>query len=134
MNVFGIGLPEMAVILVLALLVFGPKKLPEIGRSLGKTIKELQNASKQFEEELKKEAKEIEKTVASPMKATLDPQPPKVLSPQDKDAPAEMVVEPAVAEAADLSSEEEAAPLSVAAAASENAGEAAQEASETPDN
>ncbi|MFP3344715.1 twin-arginine translocase TatA/TatE family subunit, partial [Halomonas sp. SIMBA_159] len=36
MNVFGIGLPEMALIFVIALLVFGPKKLPEIGSSLGK--------------------------------------------------------------------------------------------------
>ncbi|MGB3136793.1 MAG: TatA/E family twin arginine-targeting protein translocase, partial [Nodosilinea sp.] len=39
MNVFGVGLPEMALILVLALLVFGPKKLPEIGRSFGKALK-----------------------------------------------------------------------------------------------
>lgn len=95
MNVFGIGLPEMAVILVLALLVFGPKKLPEIGRSLGKAIKGFQDASKEFEEEFKKEAQQIEKVVTSPMKATLDPQPSKALSPQD--SPAEIVVEPETA-------------------------------------
>lgn len=94
MNVFGIGLPEMAVILVLALLVFGPKKLPEIGRSLGKAIKGFQDASKEFEEEFKKEAQQIEKTISSPMKATLDPQPSKVLSPQDSQPPSEIVVEP----------------------------------------
>jgi sec-independent protein translocase protein TatA len=93
MNVFGIGLPEMAVILVLALLVFGPKKLPEIGRSLGKAIKGFQDASKEFEEEFKKEAQQIEKVVTSPMKATLDPEPAKVLSPQES-APAEIVVAP----------------------------------------
>ncbi|MGK7898286.1 MAG: TatA/E family twin arginine-targeting protein translocase, partial [Xenococcus sp. (in: cyanobacteria)] len=49
MNVFGIGLPEMAVIAIIALLVFGPKKLPEIGRSLGKTLRSFQDASKEFE-------------------------------------------------------------------------------------
>ncbi len=83
MNVFGIGLPEMALILVLALLVFGPKKLPEIGRSLGKALKGFQDASKEFEEEFKKEAQQIEKTIASPMKASLEPDPPKALAPQE---------------------------------------------------
>ena len=48
MNVFGIGLPEMGLILVIALLVFGPKKLPEIGRSLGKAVRGFQDASKEF--------------------------------------------------------------------------------------
>ena len=84
MNVFGIGLPEMALILVLALLVFGPKKLPEIGRSMGKAIKGFQDASREFEEEFKKEAEQIEKTVKSPMKASLEPDPPKALSPQEE--------------------------------------------------
>jgi sec-independent protein translocase protein TatA len=63
MNIFGIGLPEMAVIMVVALLVFGPKKLPEIGRSLGKTIRSFQDASKEFEIEFKKEAQNLEKSV-----------------------------------------------------------------------
>ncbi|NBQ20288.1 MAG: TatA/E family twin arginine-targeting protein translocase [Synechococcaceae bacterium WB6_3B_236] len=54
MNVFGVGLPEMAVIAVIALLVFGPKKLPELGRSLGRTLKGFQSASQEFEQEFRK--------------------------------------------------------------------------------
>ena len=81
MNIFGIGLPEMALIMMVALLVFGPKKLPEIGRSLGKAIKGFQDASKEFEDEFKKEAARIEKTVAEPMKATLETPEPKALNP-----------------------------------------------------
>lgn len=86
MNVFGIGLPEMALIMVLALLVFGPKKLPEIGRSMGKAIKGFQDASREFEEEFKKEAEQIEKAVTSPMKATLEPDPPRAIAPQETEA------------------------------------------------
>lgn len=63
MNIFGIGLPEMAVIMVVALLVFGPKKLPEIGRSLGKTIRSFQDASQEFENEFKKEVQKVENSV-----------------------------------------------------------------------
>jgi sec-independent protein translocase protein TatA len=66
MNVFGIGLPEMALILVIALLVFGPKKLPEIGRSLGKAIRGFQDASKEFETEFKREAEQLEQVVKTP--------------------------------------------------------------------
>ena len=73
MNIFGIGLPEMALIMVLALLVFGPKKLPEIGRSMGKAIRGFQEASKEFENEFKKEAERLEKTVSAPMEAKLEP-------------------------------------------------------------
>jgi sec-independent protein translocase protein TatA len=70
MNIFGIGLPEMGLIFVIALLVFGPKKLPEIGRSLGKALKGFQDASREFETEFKREAENIEKSVQ--MKAQLE--------------------------------------------------------------
>jgi sec-independent protein translocase protein TatA len=71
MNVFGIGLPEMVLILVVALLVFGPKKLPEIGRSLGKALKGFQDASKEFENEFKRQAEMIENP-PQPLEATLE--------------------------------------------------------------
>ena len=58
MNVFGVGLPEIAVIGALALLGFGPKRLPEIGRSLGKTLKGFQAASSEFEREIQKAIEE----------------------------------------------------------------------------
>ena len=53
MNVFGIGLPEMAVIAAIGLLVFGPKRLPELGKTLGKTLRGFQNASQEFEKEFR---------------------------------------------------------------------------------
>jgi sec-independent protein translocase protein TatA len=100
MNVFGIGLPEMALIMVVALLIFGPKKLPEIGRSLGKAIRGFQEASKEFENEFKKEADRLEKTVSQPMEAKLEtPSSRKALSPT---ASTEPVTEAEVAEATEV--------------------------------
>ena len=60
MNIFGIGLPEMAVIMGVALLIFGPKKLPEIGRSVGKAIRGIQEASNEFQNEFQKEAEQLQ--------------------------------------------------------------------------
>ena len=63
MNIFGVGLPEMAVIGAVAMLVFGPKKLPELGRTLGKTLKGFQSATKEFEREINKGLSEPEKEI-----------------------------------------------------------------------
>ena len=62
-----IGIPGLILILVLALIIFGPSKLPEIGRAFGKTLKEFKNATKDIieddDDEVKKNNKvNIEKT------------------------------------------------------------------------
>ncbi len=62
MNIFGVGLPEIAVVVALALLVFGPKRLPDLGRTLGTTLKGVQSASSEFEKELQKAMTETQAT------------------------------------------------------------------------
>ena len=56
---FGIGLPEMIVIMAVALIVVGPDKLPELARSLAKGINELKKTMNQVKENLSEESKVI---------------------------------------------------------------------------
>ena len=50
-----IGMPEMVVIAVIALIIFGPRKLPELGKSLGKSIAEFKRASNELKNTLEEE-------------------------------------------------------------------------------
>ena len=68
MNIFGVGLPEVTVIVLLALLIFGPKKLPELGKQLGKTLKSLKKASNEFQSEIDKVISEPEEDFSAEKK------------------------------------------------------------------
>ncbi len=56
-----LGLGEIVVILIIALIVVGPKKLPEVGRSIGKAINEFKKGSKEMTDELKNSIDDDEK-------------------------------------------------------------------------
>ncbi len=58
---FGLGWQELLLIFFIALLVFGPKKLPEIGRSIGRAIAEFRRSSEQLKEEIEKAVEEDQK-------------------------------------------------------------------------
>jgi len=55
-----LGMPEMIFIFLLALVLFGPKKLPELGRQLGKALAEFKKASNEFKSQLETEMMNIE--------------------------------------------------------------------------
>jgi Tat protein translocase TatB subunit len=57
---FGIGMPELLLILALALIVLGPKKLPELARALGKGMAEFRRATDELKDELRQMEHEID--------------------------------------------------------------------------
>jgi len=60
---FGLGIPELIVIFVIALVVFGPKKLPDLGRALGKGIAEFKRATEEVKETIETEVRSAENKV-----------------------------------------------------------------------
>jgi sec-independent protein translocase protein TatA len=58
-----IGVPEMVAIFVIALLLFGPKKLPELGRTLGKAITEFRRASNELKSTFESHLSDLEREV-----------------------------------------------------------------------
>jgi sec-independent protein translocase protein TatA len=60
---FGLGIPELIVIFVIALVVFGPKKLPDLGRALGKGIAEFKRATEEVKETIETEVRAVESKI-----------------------------------------------------------------------
>ncbi len=66
---FGVGMQELVIVLVLVLILFGPRRLPEIGRAIGKAVRELKRATQDFREAIEQEPpeeirKEVEKKLS----------------------------------------------------------------------
>ncbi|NTV49963.1 MAG: twin-arginine translocase subunit TatB [Geobacteraceae bacterium] len=58
---FGIGMPELLIIMAIALIVIGPQKLPELARSLGKGLSEFKRATESFKQTIEDDAKVADK-------------------------------------------------------------------------
>ncbi len=75
-----LGLPELLLIFVIALLLFGPRKLPEIGKTLGKALNEFKRASNDLQRSLEEEIaaddlKQVERDAENALRATPDAKP-----------------------------------------------------------
>jgi sec-independent protein translocase protein TatA len=58
---FGIGLPELVLIMVLALLVLGPQRLPEVARMVGRAYAQLRRASEEFQNTIRQDIAALER-------------------------------------------------------------------------
>jgi len=74
---FGIGMPELIIILVIALIVIGPKKLPELARGLGKGMAEFKKATQDIKESLdiEEELQEVKEDIVDSITGLATPQP-----------------------------------------------------------
>ena len=81
-----LGMPELIVIFVIALLVFGPRKLPELGRSLGKSLGEFKRASNELRSTLEEEVR-IEEQRETTQKAAAVPAAVEAPGPRPVEAP-----------------------------------------------
>jgi TatA/E family protein of Tat protein translocase len=60
---FGLGFPELILIFAVALLVFGPKKLPDLGKSIGRAMAEFKKAQQDLQDSIQSEMKDVEKSI-----------------------------------------------------------------------
>jgi sec-independent protein translocase protein TatA len=62
---FGFGMPQILIILAIALIIFGPQKLPELARTLGKALADFKRAANDFKSSIEEEARVQEEHEAS---------------------------------------------------------------------
>jgi sec-independent protein translocase protein TatA len=65
-----IGVPGLILILILALIIFGPKKLPEIGRAFGQTLREFKKSTRELTSDVMDEVEDVKKDVTEATKMT----------------------------------------------------------------
>jgi sec-independent protein translocase protein TatB len=142
---FGIGMPELILIAVVALIVLGPKKLPDLAKSMGRAVREFRKATSELKETLQvdgefNEVKKAFNDFHSDVNKTLQPQagaetPPAVPPPSVPDAPA-VPAAPAAAASPEPSSTEKLEELKNAFkawnAGAANSGSTTPEASAPP--
>ena len=96
---FGLGVPELMLIFIIALVLFGPKRLPEIGRTLGKAMGEFKKATDELKNTVEREVRmeelrQISPTLVTPVETVsrtepvttlrpVEPVPASVLTPDD---------------------------------------------------
>jgi TatA/E family protein of Tat protein translocase len=102
---FNIGAPELIIILVIALLIIGPGKLPDVGSALGKSIREFRKASTDIQESVK-----VDATPLPPQAASAQPAPTPTATAQAAAVAAAPAAAPAVEAAAPAVAELAAAP------------------------
>lgn len=110
---FGLGMGELIVILVVALLVLGPKRLPEVASGLGKALRDFKRATQDIQAQL-----QVDETIAKPLaelKSALDDTPPPapitppVIAPGVP--PAGVIAQPRPGQPASVEPAEQAAPV-----------------------
>ncbi len=68
-----IGMPELLIIFVIALIIFGPRKLPELGKSLGRSLAEFKRASNDLRNTLEEEIRVEDRKIAPPSSDAVPP-------------------------------------------------------------
>jgi TatA/E family protein of Tat protein translocase len=95
---FGMGMPEILLILAIALIVIGPKKLPDLAKSLGRAMIEFKRATSELKSSLevdadvmdvKKTFKDMDESFKKPIDTTTPPPTPEPAAPADAPRPAD---------------------------------------------
>jgi TatA/E family protein of Tat protein translocase len=114
-HMFGMGMPEILLILAIALIVLGPKKLPEVAKSLGRGIAEFKKATQEFKENLEADndlkkardtVKDIKKDLHDTVRTSMTPIPPRPKIDAVSDDELEHAVEAHPAEGSEASVQE----------------------------